>query len=40
MISLSVEQSLLRRANAYAKEHGISRAKLFAEGLELAMTKQ
>lgn len=39
VISLSVEQGLLFRANAYAKEHGMTRAKLFAVGLELAMTK-
>jgi hypothetical protein len=32
-ISLTVEESLLDQADAYAKRHGISRAKLVAEGL-------
>jgi hypothetical protein len=34
VISLSVEESLLRRADARAKDEGISRAQLFARGLE------
>lgn len=33
-ISLTVEKSLLGRADAYAKRHGISRAKLVALGLQ------
>jgi hypothetical protein len=33
-ISLTVERGLLQRADAYAKLHGISRARLFAQGLE------
>ena len=33
-ISLSVERALLSRADAYARKHGISRAKLVARGLE------
>jgi hypothetical protein len=33
-ISLTVEAGLLKRADAYAKRHGISRAKLVARGLE------
>jgi hypothetical protein len=32
-ISLTVERNLLKRADAYAKRHGISRAKLVAQGL-------
>ena len=33
-ISLTVEKDLLRRADAYAKKIGISRAKLVARGLQ------
>lgn len=33
-ISLTVERDLLKRADAYAKRHGISRAKLVAKGLQ------
>jgi hypothetical protein len=33
-ISLTVELSLLKQADAYAKRHGISRAKLVAQGLQ------
>jgi hypothetical protein len=33
-ISLTMEKDLLKRADAYAKQHGISRAKLVARGLE------
>jgi len=36
-ISLTVEKSLLDQADAYAKRHGISRAKLVAEGLKAVM---
>jgi hypothetical protein len=32
-ISLTVEMGLLKQADAYAKRHGISRAKLVAQGL-------
>jgi len=32
-ISLTVEIDLLKKADAYAKRHGISRAKLVAQGL-------
>jgi hypothetical protein len=32
-ISLTVEKELLKKADAYAKRHGISRAKLVAQGL-------
>jgi hypothetical protein len=32
-ISLTVERDLLKRADAYAKRHGISRARLIAQGL-------
>lgn len=33
-ISLTVEKGLLKQADAYAKRHGISRAKLVAQGLQ------
>jgi hypothetical protein len=33
-ISLTVEKNLLKQADAYAKRHGISRAKLVAQGLQ------
>jgi hypothetical protein len=33
-ISLTVEKQLLDQADAYAKQHGISRAKLVAKGLQ------
>lgn len=36
-ISLTVEAGLLKQADAYAKRHGISRAKLVAEGLKAVM---
>jgi len=36
-ISLTVEKDLLKRADAYAKQHGISRAKLVARGLEVIL---
>src|SRR5687767_8326440 len=32
-IALTVEKELLARADAYARKHGISRAKLVAQGL-------
>ena len=32
-ISLTVEKELLKQADAYARRHGISRAKLVAQGL-------
>jgi hypothetical protein len=36
-ISLTVEKDLLRRADAYAKRHGLKRAELVAEGLRLVL---
>jgi len=33
-ISLTVEKDLLDQADAYAKQHGITRAKLVAQGLQ------
>jgi hypothetical protein len=36
-ISLTVEMDLLKKADAYAKRHGISRAKLVAQGLKAVM---
>ena len=38
VISLSVEQSLLKKADAKAKKDGISRAALFAMGLKAVLT--
>jgi hypothetical protein len=37
-VLISLERTLLKRADAYAKSHGISRSKLVAKGLELAMS--
>jgi hypothetical protein len=39
VISLSVEKSLLNRADAYAKRHGMKRAELFAKGLQKVLPK-
>jgi len=36
-ISLTVEQSLLEQADAYARRHGISRSKLVAQGLRAVL---
>ena len=36
-ISLTVEKSLLGRATAFARKHGMKRAELFARGVKLAM---
>jgi hypothetical protein len=33
-ISLTMEKSLLKRADAYAKRHGITRSKLVAQGIQ------
>jgi hypothetical protein len=33
-ISLTVERDLLKQADAYARQHGLSRAKLVARGLQ------
>jgi hypothetical protein len=33
-ISLTVERDLLKQADAYARQHGLSRAKLVAQGLQ------
>jgi hypothetical protein len=38
-IALSVERGLLRRLDAYAKAHGISRAELVARGLQVVLSK-
>jgi hypothetical protein len=37
-VLVSVEGSLLKRADAYAKAHGLSRSKLISKGLLLALT--
>ena len=36
-ISLTVEKDLLKQADKYAQEHGISRAKLVAQGLRAVL---
>jgi hypothetical protein len=36
-INVTVEQGLLRRADSWAKDHGMSRSQLIARGLELVM---
>jgi hypothetical protein len=36
-ISLTVEKDLLKRADAYAKLHGLKRAELVAQGLRLVL---
>jgi hypothetical protein len=36
-ISLTVEKDLLKRADAFAKRNGISRARLVAQGLEMVL---
>jgi hypothetical protein len=36
-VNITVERSLLRRADAWAQEHGLTRAQLIARGLELVM---
>jgi hypothetical protein len=36
-ISLTVERDLLKRADAYAKQHGISRARLIARGIQVIL---
>ena len=36
-ISLTVEKELLKHADAYAKRHGITRAKLVAQGLQAVL---
>jgi hypothetical protein len=36
-VNVTVEQGLLRRADSWAKDHGLTRAELFARGLELVM---
>jgi hypothetical protein len=37
VVSISVEASLLKSADAYAKREGIGRTELFVQGLRLAM---
>lgn len=39
VISLSVEKDLLKRADLYAKQHGMKRTELVAVGLKLAMNR-
>jgi hypothetical protein len=40
VISLGIDAGLPKRADAVAKKHGISRAKLVAEGLEAVLTRK
>ena len=37
IVSVTVEKTLLRQANAYAKAKGMKRSQLFSDGLRLAM---
>jgi hypothetical protein len=37
MVAVTIEKGLLKRADAYAKRHGIKRARMIAQGLELVM---
>jgi hypothetical protein len=37
VVSVSIERGLLQRSDAYARDHGISRAQLIAKGLEMAL---
>jgi len=39
-IAVTVERSLLRRADRYAKQHALKRAEMVARGLELMMRKK
>ena len=36
-ISLTVEKGLLKRADAYARQHGMSRAQLIARGIQVIL---
>jgi hypothetical protein len=39
-ISLTVEKGLLKRADAYAKRHGLKRAELVAHGLRVVLGEE
>ena len=39
-VTITVEQSLLQEADAYARMHGIKRSELIAHGLKLAMASR
>ena len=39
MVAVTIEKGLLKRADAYAKRHGIKRARMIAQGLQLVMAK-
>ncbi len=38
-VSVSVEKSLLKEADAYAKSHKLKRSQMFADGLRLVMDR-
>jgi hypothetical protein len=38
-VAVTIEKGLLKRADAYAKRHGIKRARMVAQGLQLVMAK-
>jgi hypothetical protein len=38
-VSVSVEKSLLKQADAYAKSHNLKRSQMFADGLRLLMVR-
>ena len=37
MIAVSVERGLLKRADAYARQHGLKRTELIAQALRIVM---
>lgn len=39
MVALSIELGLLKRADAYAMQHGLKRSELIAKGLETVLGK-
>lgn len=39
MVAVTIEKGLLKRADAYAKRHGMKRARMIAQGLQLVMAK-
>jgi hypothetical protein len=40
MVAVTIEKGLLMRADAYARRHGIKRARMIAQGLQLVMEKE
>jgi len=40
MVAVTIEKGLLKRADAYARRHGIKRARMIAQGLQLVMDRE